>query len=187
VAIGSYMVNYGLSLGVTDEILAHPVLRKLVEASAWLKGGNVAGMDAKAAIGALLTFYWGGAMIGRFLGSGLMTRWKPQQILSLFALGAASLVLLSSVTSGVLALVLLLGVGLMNSVMFPTIFTVAIEELGDLKPLGSGILCTAIVGGAVIPPAMGFIAESWGFAIALILPLLCYGYISWYGRKGLAM
>lgn len=187
VAIGSYMVNYGLSLGVTDEILAHPVLRKLVEASAWLKGGDVAGMDAKAAIGALLTFYWGGAMIGRFLGSGLMTRWKPQQILSLFALGAASLVLLSSVTSGVLALVLLLGVGLMNSVMFPTIFTVAIEELGDLKPLGSGILCTAIVGGAVIPPAMGFIAESWGFAIALILPLLCYGYISWYGRKGLAL
>jgi FHS family L-fucose permease-like MFS transporter len=183
VAIGSYMVNYGLDLGVASEVLKHPVLRPLVEAAAWLKGGDVSGMDAKAAIGALLTFYWGGAMVGRFVGSGLMQRWAPGKILGLFASFAAMLVVASAVSSGILALVFLLAVGLMNSVMFPTIFTLGIEELGELKPLGSGLLCTAIVGGAFIPPLMGAIAGSGGFALALLLPMVCYAYIAWYGRK----
>jgi FHS family L-fucose permease-like MFS transporter len=183
VAIGSYMVNYGLELGVAGEVLKHPVLRPLVDAAAWLKGGDAAGMDAKAAIGALLTFYWGGAMIGRFVGSGLMQRWRPGRILGIFAVVAAFLVLASALTSGIAALTLLLGVGLMNSVMFPTIFTLAIDELGDMKPLGSGVLCTAIVGGAVIPPAMGAMAGSFGFSAALFLPMICYVYIAWYGQS----
>lgn len=183
VAIGSYMVNYGLDLGVASEVLNHPVLRPLVDAAAWLKGGDATGMDAKAAIGALLTFYWGGAMIGRFVGSGLMHRWRPGMILGIFAACAAGLVLGSACTSGILALTFLLCVGLMNSVMFPTIFTLAIDELGDLKPLGSGVLCTAIVGGAIIPPALGAIAGGYGFSVALVLPMICYLYIAWYGQN----
>lgn len=183
VAIGSYMVNYGLDLGVASEVLKHPVLRPMVEAAAWLKGGSAAGMDAKAAIGALLTFYWGGAMLGRFVGSGLMQRWAPGKILGVFASIAATLVVASAMSSGILSLVFLLAVGMMNSVMFPTIFTLGIDELGELKPLGSGLLCTAIVGGAFIPPLMGAIAGSYGFALALLLPMLCYTYIGWYGRN----
>jgi len=182
VAIGSYMVNYGLDLGIASEILAHPVLRSLVDAAAWLKGGDAAGMDAKAAIGALLAFYWGGAMLGRFLGSGLMQIVRPGWILSGFAAVAAVLVLSSTLSTGIAALTLLLMVGLMNSVMFPTIFTLAIDDLGDAKPLGSGVLCTAIVGGAVIPPVVGAVAGSFGFGLALLLPMVCYGYIAWYGQ-----
>ena len=76
-----------------------------------------------------------------------------------------------------------LGVGVCNSIMFPTIFTLAIEDLGEAKPQGSGILCTAIAGGAFIPPAMGGLVDSAGFAVAFALPVLCYLYIAWYAGR----
>jgi len=78
---------------------------------------------------------------------------------------------------------MLLGVGLFNSIMFPTIFTLGIAELGDLKPQGSGILCSAIVGGAFIPPAFGAIVDASGFGLALLLPALCYAYIAGFGFR----
>lgn len=184
VAIGSFMVNYGLSLEISDALRQNGVVNALVELAASIKGTEVAGMDAKSVIGALLTFYWGGAMIGRFLGSALMTRFAPNRLLGVFALSAFAMILISINASGIPALLALLAVGLFNSIMFPTIFTLAIDELGELKPLGSGILCTAIFGGAVIPPAVGYIADlTGGFHGAFVLPLLCYVYIVFYAFR----
>ncbi len=184
VALGSYMVNYGLSLDIAEALRENAVVGALVQFAASIKGAEVTGMDAKAVIGALLTFYWGGAMLGRFLGSALMTRIAPNKLLGLFALSAMLMVLISINASGILALMALLAVGFFNSIMFPTIFTLAIDELGELKPLGSGILCTAIFGGAVIPPAVGWLADlTGGFGAAFVLPLLCYGYIQFYAFR----
>lgn len=183
VAIGSYMVGYGLELGVDGAIRETPWLASMASVAASISGKTLAGMDAKGLIGALLTFYWGGAMIGRFLGSALMQKIAPSRLLALFALGAVALIALSIATSGVVALLALIGVGLFNSIMFPTIFTLGIGELGDLKPLGSGVLCTAIVGGAFIPPAVGALADVSGFAVALVLPIVCYLYIQFFARR----
>ena len=183
VAIGSYMVGYGLELGVGEIIRENAVLSSMAGLAASIRGMSLEGIDAKGLIGALLTFYWGGAMIGRFIGSALMQRIAPNKLLAFFALGAAAMVVISLLSSGVTALLALLAVGLFNSIMFPTIFTLGIGELGDLKPLGSGILCTAIVGGAFIPPAVGAIADVSGFAIALGLPVLCYLYIQYFATK----
>ena len=151
--------------------------------AAGIRGMSLEGIDAKGLIGALLTFYWGGAMIGRFIGSALMQRIAPNKLLAFFALGASTMVVVSLLTSSVTALLALLAVGLFNSIMFPTIFTLGIGELGDLKPLGSGILCTAIVGGAFIPPAVGALADQSGFGVALVLPVLCYLYIQYFASK----
>lgn len=183
VAIGSYMVGYGLELGVGEIIRENALLSSMAGLAASIRGMSLEGIDSKGLIGALLTFYWGGAMIGRFIGSALMQRIAPNKLLAFFALGATAMVIISLASSGVVALLALLAVGLFNSIMFPTIFTLGIGELGDLKPLGSGILCTAIVGGAFIPPAVGAIADQSGFGIALMLPILCYVYIQYFATK----
>jgi FHS family L-fucose permease-like MFS transporter len=187
VAIGSYMVGYGLELGVGGIIRETPWLASMAGVAAGISGKTLAGMDAKGLIGALLTFYWGGAMIGRFVGSALMQKIEPSRLLAIFALGAVTLIAVSIASSGVVALLSLIGVGLFNSIMFPTIFTLGIGELGDLKPLGSGILCTAIVGGAFIPPAVGALADGFGFSVALILPILCYLYIQFFARRAVRL
>lgn len=183
VALGSYMVNYGLTLGIVDDIKTSAVLGSMASVAAFIKGIDVAGLDAKGVLGALLTFYWGGAMVGRFVGSALMQRMSPTSLLAGAGLIAMLLIGLSIALKGVAALLLLLAVGFCNSIMFPTIFTLAIEDLGEAKPQGSGILCTAIAGGAFIPPAMGGLVDSAGFAIALVLPMLCYMYIAWYAGR----
>ena len=183
VALGSYMVNYGLHLGVHEMIESSPFLNRMASLAASIKGQTVAGMDPKAQLGVLLTFYWGGAMMGRFIGAALMQKMKPGLLLGIFATMAVVLVVGSSCSSGLGALLMLLSVGLCNSVMFPTIFTLGIAELGESKPQGSGILCTAIVGGAVIPPAFGALVDASGFAMALILPALCYSYIAGFGFR----
>jgi len=84
---------------------------------------------------------------------------------------------------GVPAMLSILAVGLFNSIMFPTIFTLTLEGLGDLKPQASGLLCMAIVGGAIIPPAYGFLTDNFGFKIALLLLIACYGYILYFGMR----
>lgn len=181
VALGSYMVNYGLNLNVHEMMQSHPVLERMAGLAASIKGQSVLDLDPKGKLGVLLTFYWGGAMVGRFIGAGLMQRMKPALLLGVFATVASTLVIASSTGTGLSALLMLLAVGLFNSIMFPTIFTLGIEELGDAKPQGSGILCTAIVGGAVIPPAFGALVDASGFGLALILPALCYSYIAGFG------
>lgn len=183
VALGSYMVNYGLHLNVHELMESNPLLERMAGLAAAIKGQSAVNMDPKGKLGVLLTFYWGGAMVGRFIGAALMQRIKPGLLLGIFATLAVALVVSSAAATGLSALLLLLAVGLCNSIMFPTIFTLGIAQLGDAKPQGSGILCTAIVGGAVIPPAFGALLDASGFALALVLPALCYAYIAGFGFR----
>ena len=183
VALGSYMVNYGLKLNVHELMQSHPFLENMAGLAASIKGQSVMDLDPKGKLGVLLTFYWGGAMVGRFIGAGLMQRLKPSLLLGVFSTAALVLVVASSSATGLSALLMLLAVGLFNSIMFPTIFTLGIAELGDAKPQGSGILCTAIVGGVVIPPAFGALVDASGFGLALLLPALCYAYIAGFGFR----
>ena len=183
VALGSYMVSYGLSLDILEDIQSSEVLGAMAGVAAFIKGIDVSGLDAKGVLGALLTFYWGGAMLGRFAGSGLMGWVSPSRLLAVAGLCAVVLIGVSISWSGVPALLSLLGVGFFNSIMFPTIFTLAIEDLGEGKPQGSGLLCTAIVGGAFIPPAVGALVDGASFEVAFLLPLVCYAYIAWYAGR----
>ena len=121
-------------------------------------------------------------MIGRFIGSYLTNIVKPARVLSFFALGALTLVFVSAQTMGLVSMVSILAVGLFNSIMFPTIFSLSLEGLEDLKPQASGILCTMIVGGAIIPPMYGYLTDLYGFKWALSLLLICYSYIYFFGK-----
>lgn len=118
------------------------------------------------------------------LGIFLTTRGNPGRTLAVLALGAATLVILTMLLSGTPAMWTILAVGMFNSIMFPTIFTLAIDGLGKHTGQGSGILCAAIVGGALVPVAQGFFADRIGIQSAFFLPVLCYIYIAYYGLKG---
>ncbi len=144
---------------------------------------DVLGLDPKAA-GDQVAFYWGAAMIGRFAGAYLLNKFAPTKLLAFNAVGAVVLVLISINTTGMVAMWSLLAVGLMNSLMYPTIFTLAMAGLGRQTEEGSGLLCTAIVGGALIPMLFGFIADQSTMRMALLLPVVCYVYIMWYGLRG---
>lgn len=144
---------------------------------------DVMGLDATAA-GNQVAFYWGAAMVGRFAGAYLLNKFSPALLLALNAAGAVVLVLISINTMGAVAMWSLLAVGLMNSLMYPTIFTLAVAGLGRHTEEGSGLLCTAIVGGALIPMLFGTIADHSSLRLALLLPVLCYAYIMWYGLRG---
>jgi FHS family L-fucose permease-like MFS transporter len=158
VAIGSHIVSY----------LALPA---------------VMGLDTTTA-GNQVAFYWGAAMVGRFAGAYLLNKMSPAKLLAINAVGAIVLVLISITTTGAVAMWSLLAVGLMNSLMYPTIFTLAVAGLGRHTEEGSGLLCTAIVGGALVPLLFGTIADHGGLRLALLLPVLCYVYIMWYGLRG---
>jgi len=181
VAIGSYLTNYFMEMKLAGPIMESPVLKSIVS----FFHDDPSSIDEKAIVGSFVFFYWAGAMIGRFIGSALTAKFKPNDILSLFAFLAISAVIISIMTSGFLSMFSIILVGLFNSIMFPTIFSLAIEDLGDLKPQGSGILCTAIVGGAVVPPLLGAIADAQGFKIAFFLGIACYAYILFFGRRSL--
>jgi len=158
VSIGSFLVNY----------LGQPFIAGLKEADA----------------GKFVSFYWGGAMIGRFIGSAVQRKLNPGKVLAFNALVAGILVIISMLTFGQVAMWAILAVGLFNSIMFPTIFTLAIDGLGKHTGQASGILCTAIVGGAILPVAQGFFADNIGIHHAFFIPVLCYIYIAYYGIKG---
>ena len=132
----------------------------------------------------LMPVYWLCAMIGRFIGSGTLRLFKPGKLLATHAVIAALLALTSALTTGWTAAITIIAVGLVNSIMFPTIFTLAIDGLGRHTEQGSGILCAAIVGGAFIPALQGVFADSAGLHISFVLPAACYLYIMWYGLKG---
>jgi FHS family L-fucose permease-like MFS transporter len=134
------------------------------------------------AAGKLIGFYWGGAMIGRFIGSAVMRVVSPGKLLACVAAGAITLILISANTSGGVSGYSLLAIGLMNAIMFPTIFSLASEKLGSRAADGSGIINVAIFGGAVIPLATGALADlSGSLAMALTLPALCYAVIAGFG------
>ncbi|NYF80716.1 sugar MFS transporter [Granulicella arctica] len=132
----------------------------------------------------LVSLYWMGAMIGRFIGSAILTLIRPGKLLGIVAVLATLLVLTSMLTYGHVAVWSILLVGLCNSIMFPTIFTLGIAELGPLTGKGSGLLVAAIVGGAIIPVAEGVLADHIGIHHAFILPILCYLFIVYYGYRG---
>jgi MFS transporter, FHS family, L-fucose permease len=158
VSIGSFLVNYfGLP--------------------------QIASLSAKAAAG-YVSFYWGGAMIGRFLGAPLLQRFRPGYLLALCSIIAGVLVTTSMLLGGHPAMWTILAVGLFNSIMFPTIFTLGVAELGPLTGNGSGILNMAIVGGAILPVLQGVIADHIGLQHAFFVPLICYLYILFYGLSG---
>ena len=144
---------------------------------------GVMNMTAQKA-GYMVMFYWGGAMVGRFVGIGVLRRFRPGQVLACNAVGAMVLVLLSVSTTGYAAMLTILAVGLMNSIMFPVIFTLAVAGLGRHTEEASGLLSAAIVGGAVVPVLFGIMADGPGLRWAFILPVLCYCYILWYGLRG---
>jgi MFS transporter, FHS family, L-fucose permease len=136
---------------------------------------------SSASAGRMIALYWGGAMIGRFIGAGALRLFAPGKVLMAVCFGAASLSLIAALASGPLAGWALLSVGLMNAVMFPTIFTLGVEGLGERTPEGSGLLCMAIVGGAIIPLAVGALADATTLAAALSIPAACYQLIALYG------
>lgn len=155
VAIGSLLINY----------LAHPQIVGISETSAAI----------------YLSYYWGGAMIGRFAGSLLLRFIAPPRLLGLFAAVAAALLTASMASRGNLALWSIVAIGLFNSVMFPTLFTLGIKGLGPLTARGSSLLIMAIVGGAIVPLLQGLLADRIGLQASFALPLACYAYIVWYG------
>ena len=184
VAIGSYLVNYFLDMNLAEVIRSSDLMAWIVSS---IQSGDLSTIDDKAIVGSFVMFYWGGAMIGRFIGSYLTQQFNPNRILSLFALLAILFIVISMSTTGLVSLWSILAVGLFNSIMFPTIFSIAIEDLGDLKPQGSGILCTAIAGGAFIPPLYGYFTDISGFKMAFLLLIVCYAYILYYGKKSLVL
>jgi FHS family L-fucose permease-like MFS transporter len=144
---------------------------------------EIAGLAEKDAA-VYVSYYWGGAMVGRFIGSAVMQKVPGGTVLAFNALAAVVLILVAVFTSGPLAMWAILAVGLCNSVMFPTIFSLAVTGLGRHTSQGSSILCMAIVGGALIPLAQGALADSLGLQLSFLLPILCYLYIVFYGLKG---
>jgi FHS family L-fucose permease-like MFS transporter len=158
VSIGSFLVNF----------MGHPRIASLPPMQA----------------GQYLALYWGGAMIGRFVGSAVMTRIRPGRVLAFNAAVAIALIALAMIVAGHAAMWAMLAVGLFNSVMFPTIFTLAIDGLGPRTGEGSGVLCMAIVGGALVPVLMGAAADHLGLLTSFVVPIVCYAYIIYYGLKG---
>ena len=158
VSIGSFLINY----------FTQPEI------------GNLSVKTAAS----LVSLYWGGAMIGRFIGAGVLQKLSARSVLGAVAIVACCLVAVSMASTGWLAMATIILVGLFNSVMFPSIFSLAIEGLGPLTGKGSGLLIMGIVGGAIIPVAEGALADKIGIHHAFILPALCYIYIAFYGFKG---
>jgi MFS transporter, FHS family, L-fucose permease len=131
-----------------------------------------------------VSYYWGGAMTGRFIGSILLQKFRAGKMLSIAATMAFLLVITTMLTSGQVAMWSVLAIGLFNSIMFPSIFTLGIDGLGPMTGEGSGILVAAIVGGAIIPELQGYIADRIGIHHAFFVPAICYLYILYYGIWG---
>jgi FHS family L-fucose permease-like MFS transporter len=145
---------------------------------------DVLGLGAEAA-GKHVPLYWGGAMVGRFLGAYVLRICSPGKVLAVAGGLAALLLLVSSTSTGAVAGWSLLAIGLVNSIMFPTIFTLASEGLGERAAEGSGLICVAIVGGAIVPLITGFAADVAGLRMSLAVPAICYLLIlafGWYAR-----
>jgi FHS family L-fucose permease-like MFS transporter len=130
-----------------------------------------------------VSMYWGGALIGRFIGFAVMRYVSPGKSLAVTALGSIALVLTATFTSGSVAMWAIIAVGLCNSIMFPTIFSMALHGLGKFTGQGSGFLCMAIVGGAVVPFIQGILADTIGLQISFLVPAACYLFVLYYGVK----
>lgn len=182
VAVGSFLVNYFSDMGLASVVAESETMMNIANTIASTFNKTFTDSDPKSLLGIFVIFYWGGAMIGRFVGAYLTKIMPAGKVLSIFALLAITMILISINTTGLLSMWSILAVGLFNSIMFPTIFTLSLEGLGDLKAQASGLLCMAIVGGAIIPFFFGSLIDSVGFKMAFILTIACYAYILFYGR-----
>jgi FHS family L-fucose permease-like MFS transporter len=158
VAIGSFLVNF----------MADPA---------------IAGLPTAAA-GDYVSYYWGAAMVGRFIGAGVMLYVRPGRVLAFNGVAVVALLLVAMSTAGSTAMWCVLAVGFFNSIMFPTIFALALVGLGRHTGEGSGVLCMAIVGGAIVPVIQGFFADHVGVLYSFVVPMVCYLYIVYYGLAG---
>lgn len=158
VAIGSYLVNFFLKL-------------------------NIEGMTQVSA-GEMVSYYWGAAMVGRFIGAAIMRVIAPTLLLALNSVLAIGMIIVAVNASGETAMWTILAVGLFNSIMFPTIFSLAIKGLGEQTGLASGFLCQGIVGGALLPMLQAWAADVVGVQWSFLVPALCYIYIAWYALSG---
>ena len=143
---------------------------------------HVAGLSAADAA-PYVSYYWGGAMVGRFIGFAVMRTISPGKALAFNAAAVIVLVLVAIFSGGALAMWSLLAVGLFNSIMFPTIFSMALNKLGPLTGQGSGLLCMAIVGGALVPFAQGLLADNISLQLSFLVPAACYLFILYFGVK----
>ena len=182
VAIGSFLVNYFSDMNLAVIVMENEMMMNIANTIASVFNKTFSNSDPKSLLGIFIIFYWGGAMIGRFIGAYLTKIMDAGKVLSMFASLAILMILISINTQGLISMWSILAVGLFNSIMFPTIFTLTLEGLGDLKAQASGLLCMAIVGGAIIPFAFGSLIDGFGFKKAFLLTLICYGYIMYYGR-----
>jgi FHS family L-fucose permease-like MFS transporter len=158
VSIGSLLINYFIQPNI----------------------GNISELAASRYV----SYYWGGAMVGRFIGSAILQRVRTGTVLGIAALAACLLVCTSIFTMGHVAMASIILVGLFNSVMFPSIFTLGIAKLGPLTGDGSGLLVMAIVGGAIVPVLQGGLADKIGIHHAFVIPAVCYVYIVYYAFRG---
>jgi len=158
VSVGSFLVNY----------LAEPNIANLSESQA----------------AHYVAYFWGGAMVGRFIGAYVMRSVDDGKALAFNAFAAAVLLLITVFSSGAVAMWSVLAIGLFNSIMFPTIFSLALKGLGRHTSQGSGILCLGIVGGALLPVLQGALADTIGIQLAFLMPIVCYAFIAYYGLKG---
>ncbi|MBV7441351.1 sugar MFS transporter [Weeksellaceae bacterium TAE3-ERU29] len=180
VAIGSYLVNYFLSMDLPEAIKNSGFMSSISE---FVLRKDLSLVDNKGIVAAFVFFYWSGAMVGRFVGAYLTKIIKPAKVLVIFAALAITMLVISMLTTGFVSMISILCVGLFNSIMFPTIFTLSLKGLGEFRPQASGVLCTAIVGGAFIPPLYGFLTDYFSFKPALLLMVLCYAYIAFFAKK----
>lgn len=158
VSIGSYLINF----------MEHP---------------DIAGLSPLDA-SKHLSIYWGGAMIGRFIGSYIMTKIKPNKLLTFNAIVIVMLLCSAMLIQGHWGMWAVLAIGLFNSIMFPTIFSLGLNKLGAQTSRASGLLCMGIVGGAIVPMIQATIADNHSLLISFIVPVVCYTYISWFGISG---
>ena len=182
VAIGSFLVNYFNDMNLAVIIANNETMMNIANTIASTFNKTFSNSDPKSLLGIFIIFYWGGAMVGRFIGAYLTRIMPAGRVLSIFALLAILMIAVSINTDGLISMWSILAVGLFNSIMFPTIFTLTLEGLGDLKAQASGLLCMAIVGGAVIPFVFGGLIDEFGFKTAFMLTMVCYGYILYYGK-----
>ena len=142
------------------------------------------GVDSAQKASYLVSLYWFGALIGRLLGSWILTKFKSNKLLGLFGISAAALILISMFASGPVAIWTLVFCGFFNSIMFPNIFALGIAGLGPMTSKGSGLIMTAVVGGAIVPALIGYVADKAGIQNSFVIPAFCYLFIAYYGLWG---
>ncbi|MCM0605169.1 MAG: sugar MFS transporter [Xanthomonadaceae bacterium] len=149
----------------------------------WLGEGSVGAMIPEQA-GKYVAFYWGGAMVGRFIGTPLLAKYAVNKVSRLFVAGALLCVVVSALTQGWVSVVAILSVGLFNSILFPVIFAETLNRVKRGTERASGVLCSAIIGGALIPVVQGLVADGFSLRVSFVTPLICYLYLIWFvGRS----